>query len=92
MKSKSITPINLLGLHNAAICSVNDVGYTFFPSNEASEFPPNTFNKTQLRALEANNQSAAEQYRESKYLTKRKEKVVPPNGIWRTYGLSNEFE
>lgn len=39
------------GLNNAAICSVNDVGYTYFPSVDKKSqlaFPPNNFNQTLL--------------------------------------------
>ena len=78
------------GLGNAKICSVNDVGFitTHHSSspvqggggvgsrtNRFVEFPPNNFNEELLRS-------------ESNLLFKRKERAVPPTGIWNTYGLS----
>lgn len=77
------------GLGNAKICAVNDVGYinyanlgntnaagTNSPMQRLVEFPPNNFNDELLRS--------------ESLLFKRKEKAIPPNGIWNTFGLSNK--
>ena len=62
-------------MNNAKICAVNDVGYLYNndPNAAKSGFPPNNFNEGVLKS---------DSFR-------RKERAVPPNGIWRTFGLSN---
>jgi hypothetical protein len=78
IKKKSKYKILIKGLNNAKICSVNDVGYIRSGSavlnNNMADFPPNNFNEALLQS--------------ESFTLKRKEKVVPPNGIWQTFGLS----
>ncbi|RNA32497.1 TBATA isoform X1, partial [Brachionus plicatilis] len=60
------------GLNNAKICAVNDIGYVNQPSSsDPVNFPPNNFNDQIIKSNGA----------------KRKEKAIPPNGPWRTFGL-----
>lgn len=64
------------GLNNARICAVNDVGYiNNINTTDSVNFPPNNYNDQVIKSNVA----------------KRKEKAIPPNGPWRTFGLSNLF-
>ena len=69
---------HISGLNNAQICAVNDVGFINYNTKiEAPNFPPNNFNENLLKSdsfLAAKN--------------KRKEKAVPYNGMYSTFGLS----
>ncbi len=62
------------GLNNAKICAVNDVGY-IRNTPQTPQFPPNNFNEALIKSDSFNT------------LHKR-ERVVPPNGMWQTFGLS----
>ena len=62
------------GLNNSKICAVNDVGYMNGAQAERSQFPPNNFNENLLK--------------NSSNFVKRKERAVPPNGMWQTFGMS----
>ena len=46
----------------------------------AAQFPPNNFNDALLR----NSDVVSGGY------SKRKERAVPPNGMWQTFGMSKE--
>ncbi|CAF1055374.1 unnamed protein product [Brachionus calyciflorus] len=61
------------GLNNAKICAVNDVGYINPLQNkdDHATFPPNNFNEQILKTN----------------IHKRKERAVPPNGVWSTFGI-----
>lgn len=67
---------HIQGLNNSRICAVNDVGYINGLKNmdKSTNFPPNNFNESLIK---------------SNNFEKRKEKAVPPNGIWQTFGMSN---
>lgn len=71
------------GLHNAQICSVNDVGYIRHDLDKAGQdkldFPPNNFNESLLKS-------------ESFTVGSKKERVVPPNGMWQTFGIIDDTE
>lgn len=72
-----------LGLNNSKICAVNDVGYihgVMGQPTSAAQFPPNNFNDALLR----NSDVVTGGY------SKRKERAVPPNGMWQTFGMSKE--
>jgi hypothetical protein len=60
------------GLHNHKICSVNDVGYFNLDSNKEKESQTFPPNNHNENMLKSE---------------RRKERAVPPNGIWQTYGL-----
>lgn len=83
------------GLGNSKICSVNDVGFINYNNSlqqqqqqhqnngayssmsnalQRLEFPPNNFNEELLK--------------NDSLLFKRRERAVPPNGMWNTFGLS----
>ncbi len=62
------------GLNNAKICAVNDVGY-IRNTPQTPQFPPNSFNEALIKS-------------ESFNTLQKRERLVPPNGMWQTFGLS----
>lgn len=69
------------GLNNAKICSVNDIGYIRHDLQYSKpEFPPNNFNEGLIKS---DSFTAG---------TTRREKIVPPNGMWQTFGLIDDTE
>lgn len=66
------------GLNNAKICSVNDIGYIRHDLQYSKpQFPPNVFNEGLIKS---DSFTAG---------TTKRERIVPPNGMWQTFGLSN---
>ena len=71
------------GLNNARICAVNDDGYFNRPPQ-----PPPLGQPASSSSLSM----AAEGKSGPALLSRRKEKLVPPGGIWKTYGLIDDTE
>ena len=66
------------GLNNARICAVNDDGYFNRPPQ-----PPMIQPSSSLSMADG---------KSGGLLSRRKEKLVPPSGIWKTYGLIDDTE
>ena len=64
------------GLHNHKICAVNDVGYLNFDNINNKEIPTFPPNQHNENLIKSD---------------RRKERAVPPNGMWQTYGLSKNL-
>ena len=65
------------GLNNARICAVNDDGY---------------FNRPPPPQIQPSSSLSMADGKSSSLLSRRKEKLVPPNGIWKTFGLIDDTE
>ncbi len=79
------------GLNNAHICAVND-DTSIIPYDKSNNtqltFPPNNFNQSLLQTI---NTSSILPPQSPNLLIRRKEKAMPPHGIWRTHGLGIFF-
>ena len=67
------------GLNNSQICAVNDVGFINYQRQSRLDsppvFPPNNFNESLIKSSD-------------KVSARRRERAIPPQGIWKTYGMS----
>jgi hypothetical protein len=80
---------SLKGLNRVPICNVNDDG--FFPKkNHQAVFPPNTYNDSLIKSYDAAASSTGDESPTLKIKYRRKERAIPPQGRFQTFGLSKE--